>query len=353
MPSGAPLLTRWYDGMSPRAHVVWLRIDGDTLVVEPREDGQSPRRFALAQVRWPERRSHGQRQTELPDGSLVQHADAGEWDEWWAGQGLEESVIVGWQQSWRGVLVALMATVLVLGATWTWGVPWLSERIAMNLPESIERRVGEESLAQLDRLFLEPSQLPATQQQALQARWQGMAQRAYPAGGAPAHTLSFHAAPRLGPNALALPGGHIIVTDELVRLLQDRPDALMGVIGHELGHVRHRDGMDMLVRSTFISALVGVVFGDMGGFVAAVPAALVTQAYSREAERRADLRAAELLHANGVSPAVMATFFERIRARKPGQGGAQPDDGLPIAIASHPADAERVRFFADWAPGAH
>lgn len=349
MQRGAPLLTRWYDGRSPRAHAVRVHIEGETLVVAPQEAALEVQRHPLARVRWPERRSHGLRQTELPDGGLLQHADPAEWDAWWAAQGLNESFVVGWQQSWRGVLIALLSTVVVLGATWVWGVPWASERIAHALPAAVEQRIGEESMAQLERLFLRPSGLPAAQQQALQARWQGMVQRAHPAGDAPAHTLSFRASPRLGPNALALPGGQIVVTDELVKLLHDQPDVLMGVLGHELGHVRHRDGMDMLVRSTFISALVGVVFGDMGGFIAAVPAALVTQAYSRDAERRADRRAAELLHANGVSPAVMATLFERLRAQRPGDGG---DDGLPIAIASHPADAERIGFYRDWTPGA-
>lgn len=344
MPRGAPLLTRWYDGTSPRAHAVWLRIEGDTLWIEPREAGTPPHRVPLRGVRWPERRTHGQRQTELPDGGLIQHADAGEWDAWWAEQAIGESFVVGWQQSWRGVLVALCVTLAVLGATWAWGVPWASARVAQHLPAALEQRIGRESLAQLEQALLRPSALPEAQQRALQDRWRGMVQRAHPRGDAPAHTLAFRASPRLGPNALALPGGQVIVTDELVQLLHDRPEVLMGVLGHELGHVRHRDGLDMLVRSTFIGALVGVVFGDMGGFIAAVPAALLTQSYSRDAERRADQRAAELLHANGVSPAVMVTLFERLRAQR----DAEPDSALPIAIASHPADDERIRFFREW-----
>jgi Zn-dependent protease with chaperone function len=352
MPRGAPLLTRWYDGRSPHAHVVRVHIEDETLVIAPQEAGLGVQRHPLARVRWPERRSHGLRQTELPDGGLLQHADPAEWDAWWAAQGLDESFVVGWQQSWRGVLLALLSTVLVLGATWVWGVPWASERIAHALPAGVEQHIGRESLAQLERLFLKPSELPEARQQALQARWQAMVQRAHPAGDAPTHQLSFRASPRLGPNALALPGGQIVVTDELVNLLYDQPDVLMGVLGHELGHVRHRDGMDMLVRSTFISALVGVVFGDMGGFIAAVPAALVTQAYSRDAERRADRRAAELLHANGVSPAVMATLFERLRAQRPGSDAGEDAGLLPIAIASHPADAERIGFYRDWTPEA-
>jgi len=347
MARGTPLITRWYDGFSPRARDVQLRIDGERLLVEPREPDRPTLAYPIARVRWPERRTHGQRQTDLPDGSLIQHTDAGEWDAWWARQGFVDSFVVGWQQSWRAVLVAVLVTLVLLGVLWAWGVPWASARIAAQLPAPLEQRIGQESRARLESLFLQPSQLGADEQQALRERWRAMVRRAHPEGDAPAHGLFFHASPALGPNAFALPAGQIVVTDELVQLLHDRPEVLMGVIAHELGHVQHRDGLDMLVRATFISAVVGVVFGDMGSFVAAVPAALLSQSYSRDAERRADRYAAELLHANGVPPAIMATLFERLRAQRPAGGGA---DRLPIAIASHPADEERVRFFEAWEP---
>jgi len=117
-------------------------------------------------------------------------------------------------------------------------------------------------------------------------------------------------------------------------------------LAHELGHVVHRDGLDMLVRSSLVSALVGVVLGDATGFVASVPATLATQSYSRDAERAADRFAAEFLQANGIAPAVMAVFFERIAAL---QGDDEGDEkGLPIAIASHPDHGERIRFFTEW-----
>ncbi|OYU72188.1 MAG: hypothetical protein CFE45_40815, partial [Burkholderiales bacterium PBB5] len=69
------------------------------------------------------------------------------------------------------------------------------------------------------------------------------------ASGAPAPAAAASAAGRAPAaddgvaNALALPGGTLIVTDAMVRLLADRPDVLVGVFGHELGHLQHRHGM--------------------------------------------------------------------------------------------------------------
>ncbi len=349
--STAPrLLSTWFDGHSPRAQVCELHIDGDELVLTL---VGSERRYPVRQVRWAERRSHGQRQTPLPDGSLIQHADAGEWDAWRQASGQRESAVVGWMQSWRATCVAMGATVLFLAAAWVWGVPWLSKTLAHQVPRSLEARLGEQGMQQLDRLFLQPSALPAQQQQALRARFKEAVERAHPAGDAPPWQLSFHQSRALGANAFALPGGFIVITDDLVKLLADQPDALVGVLAHELGHVHHRHGLDLMVRASLISALVGVVLGDASGFLASVPATLATQAYSRDAERAADAFAARLLDQSGVSPSAMVVFFERIQqAVKPAGQGSDRKEGraLPIAISSHPDHAERIRYFREWQP---
>lgn len=345
---GEALETLWFDGRSPRGHPVRLYIEGDQLVLEPLAAGDEglPRRYALRRVRWPESRTHGQRQTDLPDDSLIQHADAGEWDAWWAAQGLRQGWVVSWQQSWRATAGAAIGAIAVVIASWVWGVPVASQFVAQRLPMELDQRIGRDGLQQLDRALLQPTRLDDAQRQAIERRWQAFVERAHPEGDAPAWRLSFRHAPGLGPNALALPGGQIIVTDQLVALLRDRPDALTGVLAHELGHVKYRDGLDMLVRASLLSAIVGLVFGDASTMIATVPATLLTQAYSREVERRADAYAADLLDRGGLSPAVMVALFERLSAARQGRG--ERADLLPIALASHPADEERVRFFREW-----
>lgn len=344
------LHSTWFDGQSPRAQACELCIEGSVLVLTV---NGSERRYPVRQVRWAERRSHGQRQSELPDGSLIQHADAGEWDAWRQASGQREGAVVGWMQSWRATLVAMGASVVFLGAAWTWGVPWLSQTLAQQVPRSLEARLGEQGLQQLDRLFLQPSALPAQQQQALRERFTSAVERAHPQGDAPPWQLSFHQSKALGANAFALPGGYIVITDDLVKLLADQPDVVVGVLAHELGHVHHRHGLDLMVRASLISALVGVVLGDASGFLATVPATLATQAYSRDAERAADTFAARLLHESGTSPSVMVAFFERIQQQEQ-QGGEDEEEGegaaLPIAISSHPDHVERIRFFKEWRP---
>jgi predicted Zn-dependent protease len=151
---------------------------------------------------------------------------------------------------------------------------------------------------------------------------------------------------RLGANAVALPGGHIVITDELLALLQGADDAVLGVLAHEHGHVRRQHGLRALVRFGLVSAATSVALGDFSSIVAGVPALLAHLGYSRDAEREADADAAHVLRAAGRDPSAMVLLFERLaahqkRARADGTGGP------PIAFASHPADEERIRFFRE------
>ena len=66
-----------------------------------------------------------------------------------------------------------------------------------------------------------------------------------------------------------------------------RCDQVAGVIGHEIGHVAHRDGMRSLIQAAGLSFLIGMVLGDFaGGGVAAMATQILLQILLR-ARRRA------------------------------------------------------------------
>jgi Zn-dependent protease with chaperone function len=87
-------------------------------------------------------------------------------------------------------------------------------------------------------------------------------------------------------NAFALPGGRVQLTRGLLENLKTE-NGLMFVMGHELGHIVHRDHLRGMGRQV-IAALGAAVFGwnEMGGLSAVNN--LVMQAFSREQEAAAD-----------------------------------------------------------------
>ena len=59
----------------------------------------------------------------------------------------------------------------------------------------------------------------------------------------------------------ALPGGTVILTDQLVALAKN-DDEIAGVLAHEIGHVKHRHSLKQLYRVLGIGFMISVIGGD-------------------------------------------------------------------------------------------
>jgi len=335
VPGALQIDADFFDGRSAHAHRVRLRRDGDALVITG--DGVE-QRVPLAAVRWPERTRHGVRVAELAGGASLQARDAAAFDAFAAHCGRGDSAVVRAQQSWRAVAASLAALVALVAALYVWGIPAAAHAALSVLPESADEVVGDVALRSIDAELMKPSALEPEEQQRVRDAFERFVD-AQPRGSIPAHRLEFRAS-RIGPNAFALPGGTIVLTDELVKLVDGDTAVINGVLGHELGHVKQRDGMRMLLQASAVGVLASTLVGDFNSLLATVPVVLGQSAYSRDAERRADAESVALMRAAGISPAVMVTFFEKIAKE-------QGEHRLGIAIASHPADAERIRYFQD------
>jgi Zn-dependent protease with chaperone function len=339
------LAARWFDGQCGAAQPVDVTA----------QDGElrfGDRAVPLSQVQWPERTRHGQRQILLRDAGVLSFADAAAFDRWAAAVGHRPGLVEVWQLSWRLALMSLvLLTALIIGG-WRWGPPWASDRLAARVPVAAEEPIGEQAMALIDRQWLRPSQLSEAEQQAWRQRLERLLAQARADGMTelPASwQLHFRrTTAALGPNAFALPGGQMCVTDELLELLKDEPDAVLTILAHELGHVQRRHGLRMGLRAGVMAAVAALWLGDYSSLLNGLPVVLATSAYSRDHEREADTFARELARRGGADPARIAVFFQRIR-EKYGDAAESP---LAIAFSSHPGDAERIAFFKAEGPAA-
>lgn len=368
--SASPLLdATYFDGISSRARPVRLQLQGKHLHIT----GEGiDLHLPLADVQWPERTRYGKRVAHLNCGGSVQTDDAAAWDAWSLASGKRESWVVSWQQSWHWVAGCVVALVLAAVALHQWGLPVAARALVAVMPVSVDKSLGDASLVAIDDHLMRPSKLPEAEQARLRAALTN-ALKASPANTIPDWQLVFRKS-RIGPNAFALPGGTLVMTDELVELVKGDEQVLTAVLAHEIGHVRHRHGLRMLLQTMAIGALSSVVLGDFSTVLAGVPMLLGQASYSREAEREADLEAVRILKAAAISPAVMVTLFERLEEKRQKTSGKsdktgdsstakpasnsktegdnadedqKPDSWLGIAFASHPSDAERIQFFKD------
>ena len=223
--------------------------------------------------------------------------------------------------------LAAAASILLLVL---FGVPFAADLIAPLVPPFFEKRIGDMADRQITTLF--GSRLCT--EAAGKAAFQKLVQKVAAAGGLDmpldAEILSVRV-----PNAVALPGGKVYLFEGLLRK-SENPDEIAGVIGHELGHVHYHDGMRRLIENGGSSFLIGLLFGDIAGSGAAIFAtqSLVSAAYSRDVEARADGFAITAMHALGRSPKPMGELLFRVT-------GAQNSGALTI-LASHPLTEDRL-----------
>jgi len=313
---------RYFDGHSGQGRSVQLEFTGERLRVT---GADFEREFAPGQLVL--NPSHGSAparivmadgaQCEVPNGPLARELLAA----LGARPGIAERL-----EAHRGrVLAVLVALVLVLAGLYRWGIPLAADLIVDHAPPRLERSLGEAAMRNLENLgIFRPSVLPEEQQQRIRAR---LAALRMPPRMPPYH-LEFRA---FGvPNAFALPGGTIVVGDDIVTLADDDADALLTVIGHELGHVYYRHAAKSILQGTLVSALSVWYFGDVSALGASAVGGIASLRYSRAAEHQADLFALQLMHFNGRSTWPAAELFRRLEAWVP-----------PAAKGARPADAPR------------
>jgi Zn-dependent protease with chaperone function len=347
-----PLAIHFLDGQSTQLRPAWLHLENGSL----RVSGEGfEKDYDLAQIAWPENMGQTVLTAHLPDGAAFQSISVAEWEAWLQSNGIRAGWVAKAQISKRWTIAAVLGFVLVVLGIWRWGIDWAADAAVILTPESVDVAVGASTLSYLDKSLLSPSKITQAERDKVQALFQevaGAAQRKHVEGQAqttpaqPAYTLHFRSM-RFGPNAFALPGGTVVMTDEMVTLLDGAPDAMLGVLGHELGHVLHRHGMKMVYKSAAIALLSDFVLGDFSTVLATLPALLVQADYSRGAERQADQVAADLLTATGRSPAAMVVLFDRLSThfREANGDDTERENPLGIAFSSHPSDKERIDFF--------
>lgn len=96
-------------------------------------------------------------------------------------------------------------------------------------------------------------------------------------------------------NAMALPGGLIIVTQGLLDQVESENE-LAFVLGHELGHFNNRDHLRALGRGVVLSVFFAVVTGDDVAGIGIKAADLTLRGFSRQQETKADEFGLAIVH---------------------------------------------------------
>ena len=115
-------------------------------------------------------------------------------------------------------------------------------------------------------------------------------------------------------NALALPGGPIVVFEGLLNVAES-PEELAGVLAHEIQHILLRHSTRGILQSFAGSFLVTLILGDINTALEGIiqlTGELETLGLSREMEAEADLKGMELILSADIDPHGMIRIFEKL-----------------------------------------
>jgi beta-barrel assembly-enhancing protease len=168
----------------------------------------------------------------------------------------------------------------------------------------------------------------------------------------PVHPFQFILVHESAPNAFAVPGGNVYVTDALMRFAQNREE-LAGVLCHETSHTIHHDVLNLYkkqqrVATTYTVAdiLANVLTGGRAsntiGNAASILFTLQTQGFSRDVESAADKKGAQTCAEAGSNPWGLVWLFQQFEKADTG--------GQMEMLSDHPTDQHRIddlrRLFA-------
>jgi predicted Zn-dependent protease len=144
-------------------------------------------------------------------------------------------------------------------------------------------------------------------------------------------------------NAFALPGGYVYLNRGLIERAGEMSE-VAGVLGHEIGHVVARHGVEQMQKAQAANLGLGLTYLLLGRQPTDAEAAainigggLVFMKFSRDDEREADSLAVHFLIDAGIDPQGIAGMFEILLAERQRRPGL-----LEQWFSSHPLTEDRI-----------
>lgn len=350
----------YFDGISARSKPVLVALDVHAKNIAFDVDGETLS-FQLSDLDIQAKLGSGKRLIDLPNGGRLEAQDisalealtSSKSNAFWATLHYLENHLV-----W--VLVFLGLTVFSGWFFVQFGVPKLAEYVAKATPPAMEYQLGEQVLKGLDSRagYFLPSKTAPMRKQSISTALKSLCKVLQ---NCPQHRLEFRSGGVIGANAFALPGGIMVVTDEMVALSKNDIE-IIAVLAHELGHVEQRHAFRQSLQGVLAGLILAAVTGDVSGLGSGLPAVLMQMRYSRQHELEADDFALNALQKACLPPKAFADILQRLhdnilhgdkkvsqhkpaKKTQPEQSPEQDKVALTEWLSSHPDTQARVKPF--------
>ena len=246
----------------------------------------------------------------------------------------------------KNVFIILL-TIIVLLIGYRYLFISFSSTLVYFFPHNWEQKIGESTYKTLLKTILEKSELPEKRITEIKDKSQKIFKHS---GLYKNPEIKFNKSNILGPNALALPGGPIIITDDLVELLKD-DDLILSVIAHEIAHIKERHSLQQIVEIAGLSSIAWMILGlDESSLeeIVFIGINIWGLKKSRDLEKDADIIALKLLEKTGMSKTGFLLAIEKLTnyyciATKIEKSVCMHEVKSGW-LSTHPSGAERLKY---------
>jgi hypothetical protein len=292
--------------------------------------------FLLSNIDWLSPLGNLPHEIRLPNGGLIRidnHHDLTPF------LGHKNLLISRLEQHKLFCIIALFLVPICLYVIIEQAIPAAARAVTPLVPDLVLTEIDQQVMTILDKTLLETSQLDVKSQLTL---GDYLSNESYSSTlMLDNYTLNYRYSESFGANAFALPGGSIVVTDELYALLKDDRQALIAVLLHEIGHVEHQHGLQLIAETAATTLLMTYFFGDMEGIVETFTGTALTvihNKFSQQLEKEADTFAVAQLKNLGIPPKSLGDALSKLVKNN------DNNKLLEKYFSSHPSIKERIEF---------
>lgn len=276
----------------------------------------------------------------LPGGQLFE-TDEREKVERLKGGGFWSRVAKTERVGWHLIPLAIATPFLAFGL-YRIMIPLFISFAMFMTPDGMIRSIDKNTIKTVDFKLTKPTELDQTRQDEIQAMFKTLVKNAEYSSEKtrriPNYKLLFRHSNIIGPNAFALPGGTIVMTDELIEMFPEEDYVLAAVLAHEIGHVEHEHSLRQIYRALGMAAMIGLIAGDAGPMLEDIVlegSALLSLSFSRQHEMQADDFSYDILSGTGQRADGLIRFFEKLEEDMP-----IPESGE--WMMTHPLSKKRI-----------
>ena len=244
-------------------------------------------------------------------------------------------------------VIIILLTIIVLIIGYRFLFISFSSTLIYFFPYKWEQKIGEATYKTLSSTILEKSEIPEKRKTDLREKSQKVFKHSNLYKNP---EIKFNKSNILGPNALALPGGPIVITDDLVKILKD-DELILAVIAHEIAHIKERHSLQQIVEVAGLSSIAWMIFGldeSILEEIVFIGINVWSLKKNRDLEKDADLMAIKLLEKTGMSKKSFIQAIEKLSKyyclKTKIEKSICMDEIKSGRLSTHPTGAERLKY---------